>query len=40
MNLRINILIFCKAKAIAVEQRWAWIFPAWFVSFDLVAIKE
>jgi len=22
------------------EQRWAWIFPAWFLSFDLVAIKE
>lgn len=22
------------------EQRWAWIFPAWFISFDLVAIKQ
>jgi SAM-dependent methyltransferase len=23
----------------AYEQRWAWIFPAWFLSIDLVAVK-
>jgi SAM-dependent methyltransferase len=22
------------------EQRWAWIFPAWFLSFELEAIKD
>jgi SAM-dependent methyltransferase len=22
------------------ERRWAWIFPAWFLSFDLEVIKE
>lgn len=23
----------------AYEQRWAWIFPAWFLSFDLEVVK-
>lgn len=24
---------------LAYEQRWAWIFPAWFLSFELEAVK-
>ena len=24
----------------AYERRWAWIFPAWFLSIDLEVLKE
>jgi SAM-dependent methyltransferase len=26
-------------RPLAYEQRWAWIFPAWFLSVDLEAVK-
>jgi SAM-dependent methyltransferase len=30
---------FANRRPRAYEQRWAWIFPAWFLSIDLEAVK-